>query len=112
MTEQQAAEITEQVIQSVKTRILSECRPSAIYLFGSSAQGLATPNSDLDILVVTDLPPGKSRWSLASDLYSSVVDIPVPVDIIVITTEEFKEGLDLPGHVARIAFQEGRILYE
>jgi len=112
MPEQTVAEITEEVIQSVKHRILTECRPKAIYLFGSAAAGETNPNSDLDILVVTDLPAGKSRWALAGDLYSSLVDISVPVDIIVISPEEFQEGLDLPGHVARIAAQEGRKLYE
>jgi predicted nucleotidyltransferase len=43
--------------------------PSAIYLFGSHAQGTAGPDSDLDLAVLTDKPMDPVvLWKLASEV--------------------------------------------
>jgi predicted nucleotidyltransferase len=42
---------------------------SAVYLFGSQAQGTAGPQSDLDLAILADAPPETvDLWALAGDL--------------------------------------------
>jgi predicted nucleotidyltransferase len=45
--------IDEKMIQEIVRRILSFTSPQRIILFGSAATGQMTPDSDLDLLVVT-----------------------------------------------------------
>lgn len=44
--------ITEDIIQEIKSRIVSGVHPEKIILFGSYAYGIPTIDSDLDLLVI------------------------------------------------------------
>ena len=61
-----------------------------IITFGSVARGSATDESDLDLLVImdSDLKPIRR----AREIYSATSDIDLPMDIIVLTPEEFIEN--------------------
>ena len=48
-------------IQSLAGRIAEEISPQRIILFGSHAQGTFGPDSDVDLLVITDRPAGRQR---------------------------------------------------
>jgi predicted nucleotidyltransferase len=60
--------------------------------FGSYARGDADAWSDLDLVVVleTDLPP-LERAALLSDLFDA---IPIGLDLLVYTPEEFRRGIE------------------
>jgi len=79
-----------------------------VYLFGSRARGAATRRSDLDLLVLweTDLPHleriGRVLWALR--------DLPVVVEPVVLTPEEFQDRRELP--FLRGVMKEARLLYE
>ena len=79
-----------------------------IYLFGSYARGTATRRSDLDLLVLwpTELPPlerlGRVLWALR--------DLPLPVEAIVLTPQEFASRRELP--FLRGVMKEARLIYE
>jgi hypothetical protein len=85
-------------------------QPERIYAFGSQARGTPTANSDVDLLVIvttSDQPPHQR----AQAAYTAIGAHLVPLDILVMTHEEFDARLpavaSLPATVAR----EGRTIY-
>ncbi|MDQ2857866.1 MAG: nucleotidyltransferase domain-containing protein [Candidatus Eremiobacteraeota bacterium] len=75
-------------------RFVQVCRDRpdvrAVFLFGSLAEWRVGPRSDLDILVVRETAVrGIER---GSDL-AIAADVGVPLDLIVVTPDEFREGL-------------------
>jgi len=59
--------------------------------FGSYARGSADGYSDLDLVVVLDTDrPFLERWKLLRDLLDA---LPVPVDLLVYTPEEYRRGV-------------------
>ena len=72
-------------IQSFAARIAGKFRPEKVVLFGSYAEGTATPDSDVDVLVVmyTDKKP---FWQSVEILQA--VERDFPVDLIVKTPQD------------------------
>ena len=103
--------ITEEVIQEVRDRIVRAVQPEAIWLFGSAARGETREGSDLDLLIVMDIPDGKSHHEHVGDIRSLFWGMMVPMDIIVQTPEQFRAELRLPGFIARTAKREGVLLH-
>jgi len=98
------------ILEEIVGRLIHDLEPEQVYLFGSRARGDAQRDSDFDILIVladSDLP-GYARDRLA---LRALRGLRVPVDVIVLTREEFdrKRGVvcSLPATVER----EGRLLY-
>ena len=103
--------IDEALIARVRDRILEVCDPQAIVLFGSAARNKARTGSDLDLLVILDLAEGTTPRDKSRELHALFQGWLLPLDIIVLSPEEWERGLGLPGHVARIAAREGVRLY-
>ncbi len=59
--------ITPEQIQSVVEVLVDHFEPDKIVLFGSYADGTATEQSDIDLLVIKDTDLPKSRRPLTSD---------------------------------------------
>lgn len=100
--------IPEQIDRMVK-RIVKRFQPERIILFGSHARGDAGPDSDVDLLVV--MPADGSVVELRLDIRAALHSIPVPVDIIVTTPEDFAWRKDLVGTIEWPATREGKVLY-
>jgi len=90
-------------------RIVRRFHPEKIILFGSYARGDAGPDSDVDLLVV--MPVEGSKSNKAVEIGVALHDIPVPMDIIVTTPEEFEWRKKYPGTIERPAALEGRVLH-
>lgn len=103
--------IDDEAIRHVRNRIVEACSPEAIFLFGSVARAEHRAGSDLDVLVVTKLPPGKSNRDQMRELSDLFSDFFIPMDLLVLTPEQYREGQRLLGHIARIASQEGQRIY-
>lgn len=103
--------INDETVQQVRDRIVEACDPEAIFLFGSVARAEHHSGSDLDVLVVADLPPGKTNRDQMRELSDLFPDRFVPLDLLVLTPEQYREGQCLLGHIARTASQEGRRIY-
>lgn len=98
------------VIKGIRDRLVASCDPQKIIIFGSQVTGTATPDSDVDVLVImeTDLCP-LTRNLAARNAIGSVE---ASVDVFVLTPEEFEETKDVIGCIAYAPAKYGRIIYE
>jgi predicted nucleotidyltransferase len=63
-------------------RIVADCQPTSILVFGSRARGEAHADSDLDLLVLLPAPPD-DRFALRQHLRGLLADMPFSKDILV-----------------------------
>ena len=91
-------------------RLVTKARPTKVILFGSYAEGRATEESDLDLLVIEREVPSKLKEMVR--LREAVGSIGLPVDIIVCSEQELADWGHLPGTVLYWALKEGKVLYE
>ena len=99
---------TADLVQRVSEIIISAAKPSALYLFGSASEGKMTDQSDLDYLVVC--PDADSIKSGKSSLARLKPLAGIPVDLIWVTQDEFKEKRE-SGGVCFIAWNDGKLIY-
>ena len=102
--------IPNSTIQIMLDRIVRQFHPLRVILFGSHARGTATPESDVDLLVVLSRVVDKRRTTV--EIRRALGDLPTGKDIIVTTPDEIARRGDLVGSVLRPALREGKILYE
>ncbi len=97
---------------------IRELHPLRIVLFGSYAWGTPSPDSDLDLLVVTDSDVMPKTFREKSDLYlqvaNRIADISekVPIDLIVHTRKMHERFVELGSCFSREIAQKGKVLYE
>jgi predicted nucleotidyltransferase len=91
-------------------RIAEELDPDKIILFGSFAYGTATPDSDVDLLVImeTNATSPERSWSVSRLL----IPRPFPVDILVKTPAEIERALAKGDFFVREVLARGKVLYE
>ena len=97
-------------IDDIVKRIVEQFHPVKIILFGSRARGVAAPDSDVDLLVVMEVVSSKRRQAVQIDL--ALADRTFPLDLIVVTPEEFEKYRDVVGHVVYPAVREGKVVYD
>lgn len=96
-------------IKEITDRIVSRFSPDKIILFGSYARGNASPDSDIDLLVV--MPVGGSKRKKAVEIGVELHDINLAKDVIVVTPQEFEWRKDIIGTIEWPAAHEGKVLY-
>jgi predicted nucleotidyltransferase len=101
---------TEQIIADMIERIVATAHPQQVILFGSRARGAASPDSDVDLLVVMD-DDEVDRKSATIALRVAVADAALPKDIVVTTPGEIATRGQLRSTVLYTALREGRVLY-
>lgn len=96
-------------IREFADRIVREFHPDRIILFGSYADGTATEDSDVDLLVV--MPHEGKSWECAATVRSAVRP-PFPVDLLVrsplVLQRHLSQGDVFLAHVVR----GGTVLHE
>jgi len=102
--------VAEQILTEVVKRLSANFHPHKIILFGSQARQTADDRSDVDILVICSIK-GKRR-DLMVDMDISLEGLGIARDIVILSPEEFEIDRQIPGTIARPAWQEGRVLYE
>ena len=100
--------LRKEIRQMVK-RIVARFDPDRVILFGSRARGQASPDSDVDLLVV--MPVTGGRRDKAVEIGVALDDIRVAKDIVVTTPEEFAWRRRIVGTIERPAAREGEVLY-
>ena len=96
-------------IKKMVELIVTRFSPEKIILFGSYARGTASPDSDVDLLVV--MPVTGSKRKMAVEIGVVLHDINVAKDVIVITPREFEWRKDVVGTIEWPAAHEGEVLY-
>jgi predicted nucleotidyltransferase len=100
-----------ELIEKIKTKLLTYIRPKSIVLFGSVARNAASPDSDIDLLIVwdeqKDLPNIKRRVMLRQ--FIGIIES--PLDILTCTSEELQTALSDEQSFTSQIVKEGEILY-
>jgi predicted nucleotidyltransferase/HEPN domain-containing protein len=96
-------------IDRIVKRIVQKFHPERIILFGSQARGDAGPDSDVDLLVVMPVEGSISEKRL--EIRRALPELPVPVDVIITTPEDFAWRKDVVGTIEWPATHEGKVLY-
>ena len=97
------------VLAEVVRRVVAAASPDRIILFGSAARGEAGPHSDVDLLVVKAGVTHRRR--LAQRIYSGLVGLEVPVDVLVVTPDDIEAFKNKVGTIIGPALREGREIY-
>jgi uncharacterized protein len=95
-------------IQALAGHIVREVSPRRIILFGSHARGQAGPDSDVDLLVVTD----RSQGNDASLNLRRKIEYSFPLDLIVCDARRLKQRIKAGDFFLQDAVQFGNVLYE
>jgi uncharacterized protein len=102
--------VTEEVLAEVVHRIVTALHPEKIVLFGSYAYGRPLDDSDVDLLVILE------THARAIDRYLAVSRLlrprPFPLDILVKTSDEIRQGVEQGNTFIREIITQGRVLYE
>lgn len=77
--------IDDALIEQVVAHIVEACAPETVIVFGSAARGETRPGSDLDLLVVLDLPEGTTARQMSRKLHALFEGWLLPLDIIVLS---------------------------
>jgi uncharacterized protein len=96
-------------LEELVRRIVEAVDPLRIIMFGSAAREEMGPDSDLDVLVV--MPEGTNRSETAGFLYTRMLGMMVPVDILVATEADLEHYRDTKGTVYREIARYGRSIY-
>lgn len=98
----------DRAVNTLVSAIIEAGGAEAIYLFGSTARGTMTTQSDIDLLIViekpSDIKPMKRKLRNIQQLTS------FPVDLVWIDRQQF-EKKKLLGGVCMIAFEDGILCY-
>lgn len=95
-------------IASIASQLIAYYKPEKIILFGSAAGDEATEESDIDLFIVTKTPlPYYQRMTEVRN----VLQIDRPLDVIVMTPEEFSRAQVERRLFIRQILKEGNILY-
>ena len=100
---------TDAIAQAVRI-LVDAANPIKVILFGSYARGDARDDSDVDLLVVERGLSNKRSEMVR--LRNLVRPLRIPVDIIVVSEEEFRDWAHLTGTVLHWADTEGRVMHE
>lgn len=96
-------------IEQLKERIAQAMKPDMIFLFGSYAENRATPDSDVDLMVVMEsgLAPHKRNVAVKRLFPRRSFSL----DAFVYTPQEFARFKDIPGTIVYTATHHGKLLY-
>jgi len=107
--EQNTFGISEVLIQQVTERIVRECNPHKVILFGSYAFGKPSGDSDLDLFVIMDSDLRRDqRTRKISKLFPHRQ---FPLDVIVYTPKEVEISLARENLFIQEIIEGGRVLY-
>ena len=76
-------------------------------LFGSLVAGTPTPRSDADILVVVDTSLHAQSRDRVPDMLRAMSPLPCPVDLFILTKDEFERAQDEGAPLVREALGSG-----
>ena len=100
----------QEAIDTAVRRLVAAANPRKVILFGSHAEGKATPESDLDLVVIEREVPSKRKEMVR--LRKAIGSVGFSVDVLVFSEGEVGDWGHLPGTALYWALKEGKVLYE
>ena len=92
-------------------RVVAYFQPNRVILFGSAARGEATPDSDIDLLVVVDDDTPAAKVTVKAG-FEARRGYAAPADVIPVREETFRRNAKIAGTLSRAATLEGIVVYE
>jgi predicted nucleotidyltransferase len=105
-----AMQVQDPVLGEIVRRLVDDCQPERIYLFGSRARGNAGADSDYDIMVVV-AQSDEPAYRRAQRAHSLIWDLGAAADILVWTREAWGSRVHLRASLPATIAREGRLLY-
>ena len=96
-------------INNLCRQIVDNFKPQKIILFGSHAYGKPNADSDVDLLVVM-LFEGRNSQKAIEILCRLKTD--VPLDLLVRTSEQVRQRIEMEDFFMQDIVEKGRVLYE
>jgi predicted nucleotidyltransferase len=102
------------LVESLRDAVLRQVSPLLVVLFGSQTNGTANIDSDIDLLVIDDLPfsAERSRRRIVGNIRRSLPPDRHPVDVLLFDPAELLRWRETTNHVIARALREGVVLYE
>lgn len=98
------------LVKLIVERIAEAVRPTRIYVYGSRVKGTATPESDVDVLILADTDARHRDIQLqVHRLFSSPA---IALDVSVMRTDDFEQQRGIANTLAREVHENGVLCYE
>ena len=97
------------VLDNVVALLVEACDPEEILLFGSHAKGIASVESDIDLLVIGRFGNNAAAWQ--RELSQLVHRFPIRIDLLVITRAEIERDRAQPGGFTASVLESAVRLY-
>ncbi len=94
----------------VVERLVEAFQPERIYVFGSQARGEATPDSDIDLLIVIE-KADEPVHRLAQAAYRIATPHSLALDLLVMPLNEFERRSRALASLPATVLREGCVLY-
>ena len=94
----------------VVERLVEAFQPERIYVFGSQARGEATPDSDIDLLIVIE-KADEPVHRLAQAAYRIAPPHSLALDLLVMPLDEFERRSRALASLPATVLREGCVLY-
>jgi len=101
---------TSELLDEIVARLTAVARPARVIVFGSTATGTATADSDIDLLIVLDEVDDARLESVR--LRRALSGMSMPLDVIVMRSDRFEETKDIVGGIAYPANKYGKVIYD
>jgi len=96
-------------IQNLCRQIVENFNPQKVILFGSHAYGKPSEDSDVDLLVVMPFE-GRNHEQVVK--IRQKIKTSVPLDLLVRTSEQVRERIEMEDFFMREIAERGKVLYE
>lgn len=101
-------ELLDQLVSYIKELI----NPQKVILFGSYAYGSPGEDSDIDLLIITEIEAQEQKRKLRAILRKNIPPMATGKDFIIVSPQEVERYKDIVGTVIYPALRNGRVLYE
>lgn len=102
--------IERELLDVILARVRSVIEPTRIILFGSAATGEFGQDSDIDLLLLVS--PESNTWENRVRVRKVLRGLGVPIDVLMMNTDEFETTKDVIGGIAYPAHKYGEVLYD
>lgn len=101
--------ITKEQIDQVIEVIVQNVHPDKVILFGSYANGNPREDSDLDLLVIKDMP--QKRHQRGREIRKYLRGTGIPIDLLVYTPQEVAEWRDTKAAFITQIIAQGQVVH-